>query len=513
MSNRRFEMYEYRQIIHRMRLGESNRAIAKSRLMGRRKAAALRQIAQAQGWLNKKDPLPDDSVLAAHLDKKPDTGSQQSFVLPYADEVKSWWKNDISGVAIHQGLVRKYDFPGSYSCVRRYLHTLKRDHPQATTVLEFDPGEAAQVDFGSGPKIIDVFTGEEISTWFFVMTLAWSRHQYAEIVTNQKVETWLGCHRRAFEFFGGVPRKIIIDNPKCAITKACFRDPQVQRSYGECAEGYGFLISPCPPRDPKKKGRVESGVKYLKGNFMPLRKFRTITDSNQQLRRWILEVAGNRIHGTTKQKPLSTFAETERYMLQPLPDVPPELATWKQVKLHGNCHIEFEKTYYSAPFRLVHKQLWLRATETSVRLFYHLEMVAIHPRLRKPGDRSTINEHLPPEALAYKMQDPQWCLKQAATVGPWCKNLIESLFADRVLDNLRAAQGIIGLGKKYGNTRLEASCQRALRFDNPRYRTVKLILAKGLDQEPSPESAFDYLGEVYTGKGRFCRDINTLLIQ
>jgi len=318
MSNRRFEMYEYRQIIHRMRLGESNRAIAKSRLMGRRKVAALRQIAQAQGWLNKEDPLPDDSVLAAHLDKNPGTGSQQSFVLPYADEVKSWWKEDICGVAIHQGLIRKYEFPGSYSCVRRYLHILKRDHPQATTVLEFDPGEAAQVDFGSGPKIIDVFTGEEISTWFFVMTLAWSRHQYAEIVTNQKVETWLGCHRRAFEFFGGVPRKIIIDNPKCAITKACFRDPQVQRSYGECAEGYGFLISPCPPRDPKKKGRVESGVKYLKGNFMPLREFRTITDSNQQLRRWILEVAGNRIHGTTKQKPLSTFAETERYLLQPL---------------------------------------------------------------------------------------------------------------------------------------------------------------------------------------------------
>jgi hypothetical protein len=148
-----------------------------------------------------------------------------------------------------------------------------------------------------------------------------------------------------------------------------------------------------------------------------------------------------------------------------------------------------------------------------VRLFYDLEMVALHPRLRKPGDRSTINEHLPPKALAYKMQDPQWCLKQAATVGPWCKALIETLFADRVLDNLRAAQGIIGLGKKYGNTRLEGACKRALRFDNPRYRTVKLILAKGLDQEPSPESAFDYLGEAYTGKGRFCRDTNTLLTQ
>jgi transposase len=506
-------MYEYRQALHRMRLGQSNRTIAKSGLMGRRKAAELKRIAKAQGWLNKEAPLPDDALLLTHFDKKPDTPTPQSLIVPYADEVKSWWQNDIAGVAIYQALVRKYDFPGSYSCVRRYLQHLKKDHPQATTVLEFDPGEAAQVDFGSGPKIVDVFTGEQISTWFFVMTLAWSRHHYAELVANQKVETWLGCHRRAFEFFGGVPRKIIIDNPKCAITKACFRDPQVQRSYSECAEGYGFLISPCPPGDPQKKGRVESGVKYLKGNFMPLRKFRTITDANQQLKRWILEVAGNRIHGTTKQKPLSAFVETERCLLKPLPDTAPELAVWSKVKLHGNCHVQFEKTYYSAPFRLVRRELWLRATETTVKLFYNLNLVALHPRLRKPGARSTIDEHLPPEALAYKMQDPQWCLKQARTVGPCCEALIEALFADRVLDNLRAAQGIVGLNKKYGPARLEAACKRALAFDNPRYQTVKTILAKGLDQQPSPEAAFDQLGETYTGKGRFCRNINNLLIQ
>jgi hypothetical protein len=111
------------------------------------------------------------------------------------------------------------------------------------------------------------------------------------------------------------------------------------------------------------------------------------------------------------------------------------------------------------------------------------------------------------------MQDPQWCLKQATEVGPGCKALIEQLFSDRVLDNLRAAQGIVGFAKKYGNKRLEAACQRALFFDNPKYRAVKVILQKGLDQEPCDLSAFDRLGEAYTGKGRFNRNINTLLIQ
>jgi hypothetical protein len=345
------------------------------------------------------------------------------------------------------------------------------------------------------------------------MTLSWSRHQYAEFVTDQKVETWLGCHRRAFEFFGAVPKKVIIDNPKCAITRACFRDPQVQRSYAELAEGYGLIVSPLPPGEPQMKGRVESGVKYIKRNFMPLREFRTLTDANRQLKQWVLEDAGNRIHGTTKQKPLTAFAQTERHLLNPLPDVPPEIATWAKVKLHGNCHVQFEKAYYSAPFRLVRRQLWLKASEQSVKIFHDLRMVAIHPRLHKPGDRSTIDEHLPPQALAYKMQDPQWCLKQAKMIGPSCKMIIETLFDDHVLDNLRAAQGIVSLVKKYGSSRLESACQRALFFGNPRYKAVKIILQKGLDQEPCQETAFDNLGEAYTGKGRFSRNIQTLLFQ
>ena len=510
MSNRRFEMYEIRQVIFRIRHGDSDRSIAKSGLMGRKKASEVRRIAQKNGWLTN-DPLPDDTLLATYFSNKPETHPQQSLVEPYSNEVKEWWKQGIDGTTIHQALIRKFGFTGSYSSIRRFLQVQKESNPQATTILEFEPGEAAQVDFGKGPQIIDVFTGEIISTWFFVITLAWSRHQYAEFVTNQKVISWLGCHRRAFEFFGGVPKKVIIDNPKCAITKACYHDPKVQRSYGEFAEGYGFMISPLPPRAPQMKGRVESGVKYIKRNFMPLREFRTLSDANKQLKQWVLEEAGNRTHGTTKERPLTAFAETERHLLNSLPDVPPEMATWAKVKVHGNCHIQFEKSYYSVPFRLVRRELWLKSTGQNIKLFHNLEMVAIHPRLHKPGARSTVDDHLPPQALAYKMQDPQWCLKQAEKIGPSCKKIIETLFADHVLDNLRAAQGIIGFSKKYGNSRLESACQRSLFFDNPRYKAIKIILKKGLDQEPCQETAFDHLGEAYTGKGRFTRNIQTLL--
>jgi transposase len=435
-----------------------------------------------------------------------------SLSLPHEQQIQTWTGKGIRCSTIHRTLVDRFGFAGSYSSVRRLAQKLKKQSPEATCILDFAPGEAAQVDFGKGPRIPDVFTGEVIPTWIFVMTLCFSRHMYAEAVRDQKIETWLACHRRAFESFNGVPAKLIIDNPQCAITRACFRDPEVQRSYGELAEGYGFLISPCPPADPEKKGQVEAGVKYVKGSFVPLRQFRSLADANSQLKRWVLETAGNRIHGTTHQKPLTLFAESEKHILRPVPDVPVQAATWTRLKLHGDCHVRFEKAFYSAPFRLVHQELWLKATDTSVKLYRHLEMVAAHPRLRKPGTRSTADEHLPPEAIAYKMQDPQWCLRQAESIGPDCHRLIQQLFADRVLDNLRAVQGIIALSKKYGTARLEGACRRALFFDNPRYRTVKSILEQGLDQDPLPNPPNRLpLSSIYTDTARFLRPVSKLL--
>ncbi len=491
-------------------MGESDRSIAGARLMGRIKCGQVRTIARRRGWLDRGTPLPDDEVLVEAFERKQerdDNPTHQSLSREYEEQIRKWVEGNVCMTTIHQALVDQFGFTGSYSSVRRLVRRLDLRKPQATCVLDFAPGEAAQVDFGRGPDITDAHTGKTVKTWIFVMTLCFSRHFYAEIVTDQKVSTWLSCHRRAFEFFNGVPAKVIIDNPKCAITRACFRDPEVQRSYGELAEGYGFIISPCPPRDPKKKGRVESGVKYVKNRFVPLRRFRSLVDANGQLRQWILETAGNRIHGTTRQKPLTLFAESERQLLKPLPDVPVEIAAWCQVKLQSNCHVQFEKAYYSAPFTLIHQTMWLKATDSSVKIYHNLKLVAVHPRLREPGARATVDEHMPPEAIAYKLRDPQWCLRQAEAIGPACHRLIQTLFADRVLDNLRAAQGIVGLGKKYGAVRLESACNRALHFENPRYRTVKTILEKGLDQTSFPEvpCATVPLSSVYTGSGRFLR--------
>ncbi len=503
-------MYQYRQIIFRMRQGDSIRGIAQAKLADRKKVRQIRSVATKQGWLSLERDLPTDDELLTFLStaEKP---SQQPLATPYRAQIEDWVKQGIQASTIHAALQREYAFSGSYNSIQRLVKRMKDLAVPTTMILDFHPGDAAQVDFGAGPKLVDELTGLVTKTWIFVMVLAWSRHMYAEIVLRQDVETWLGCHRRAFEWFNGLPKKIIIDNAKCAITKACYHDPVVQRSYGDCAEGYGFIISACPPRDPQKKGRVESGVKYVKNAFVPLRSFRNLVDANQQLKTWLLETAGNRIHGSTHEKPLTLF-ETERHLLKTLPDKPPELAVWEKVTVHGNCHVQFLKCYYSAPFRLVKQALWLRASETTVRLYKDHELVAVHPRLLKHGTRHSLNEHLPPNALAYCMRDSQWCLEQARVIGIHCEHVITQLLTESVVDYLRGAQGIIGLQKKYGNARLDAACRRALAFQCGYYKTVKSILQQGLEYAPLPEhTAFDALAETYTGKGRFCRDTSTLL--
>jgi len=261
-----------------------------------------------------------------------------------------------------------------------------------------------------------------------------------------------------------------------------------------------------------EKGIVESGVKYVKKSFMPLRTFRDLADANRQLREWIMQQAGTREHGTTREQPLVRFA-IEKPLLTPLPDVPPVLAVWNEVKVHTDGHVVHKKVLYSVPFTLVGKDLWLKATDTVVQVFHRHELVATHARKRKPGDRSTVRDHQPPEAQAWLEHDPQWCLARAKEIGPACHAVILALFNDKVLVNLRGAQGIVRMREKYGDARLNAACERALTFASPKYRTVKTILDKGLDSQPAAVPAQTPApADTYLSGGRFGRDLQSILL-
>jgi transposase len=478
---------DIRELIRHLQRGEPDRRIARDLAVSRNTVARYRQWATDQGFLAAGAPLPEPAALAVLLQPVPTErpAQEQSLVEPYRERVKTLQEAGVEGQAIWQLLVDEHDFVGSYSSVKRFLRRLAPPEVRATLRLEVDPGTEAQVDFGYGGQFVDPEGGDVRRAWVFVMTLSCIRHQYAELVFDQTLATWVRLHRAAFEFFGGVPQRVVLDNLRAAIVHAALYDPEVQRSYRHFAEHYGFLIAPCRPRTPQHKGKVEQGgVHYVKRNALAGRTFRDLLDANRHLRRWCLEIAGRRLHGTTKRIPLDMFTAVEQPALQPLPPTPWELTEWKRAKLHADCHVILGNAYYSAPHRLIGERLWVAATAAKVEVFHDHALVATHRRARA-GQRRTLPDHLPPEKVQFLMQTPVWCRERAATIG--CTEFIATLLGDRPLDRLRSAQGVLRLAQRFGVARLEAACARANAVGEHRYHTIKTILTRGLDQQALPE--------------------------
>lgn len=508
MSNRKILMYEYRSIIYRLQQGESARIVAKLGLAGRHKIADIKKEAERQGWLIPGAVLPNETELGQlfeHPSYQPEAKSER-----YKSEIMGWLSEGITGKAIFGHLVTQYHYTGSYvnlqRCIRQWCQA---DNAQSMTVpLTFAIGEAAQIDFGKGPDLYDVRVDQVVSTWFFVMTLCWSRHQYTELVVQQDVETWLNCHQHAFQWFNGVPRKLIIDNPKCAITKACYYKPAVQRSYEAFAQSYGFIISACPPREPKKKGRVESGVKYIKRNFLPFRTFKDLPDANTQLKGWVTDTAGLRQHGSTFEQPLVQFREREQVTLKRLPVTAPEIALWVCVSLYRDCHVRYQYCRYSAPYGLYKQPLWLKITAGCVVVYHQHMPVAYHARLFKPGSCSTKLEHLPPKAKFYLKRDASWCATESQKVGPHCQHVIESLLTDPVNDFLRQAQSILALHATYDFERLEKACRHAIHLSVISYHAIKTLLQEKQEDNSLLDQSTPPLNPVYQGEAHYQRQLN-----
>ena len=222
----------------------------------------------------------------------------------------------------------------------------------------------------------------------------------------------------------------------------------------------------------------------------------TLAEANAQGRVWVLGKAGLRIHGTTHQVPLARFAQTEQPALMPLPRTAYDPAVWKQVKLHRDGHIVFEKAFYSAPCRFVGQTLWVRAGLREIRLFSgDFQLIATHPRATQSGQRLTHLDHLPPDKVRGATINRELCRAEAQEIGPATTQVIQELLEARPVDKMRTALRILKLSDTYTPVRLEAACARGIAFGDTSLVTLKRILTEGLESitlrlplPPAPES-------------------------
>lgn len=385
---------------------------------------------------------------------------------------------------VHQRLRDEHDLVAGISSFRRYVWLEFGDRPSPAQVTVWrppvEPGSEAQIDYGYLGSWFDPIAERARRVWAFVMVLAACRHMFVRPVLSMDQRVWAACHVAAFEFFGGVPARLVPDNLKTGVIKPDLYDPKFNRAYAELAAHYGCLIDPARAAKPKDKARVERPMPYVRDSMWRGRSWDSVEHMQTGALNWCTEVAGRRHHRSLDgAQPAAVFAAIEAPALAALPVEPFELAAWSRPKVHPDCHVKVGRALYSVPWRLIGRHVDAREGDRTVEVFVDGTLVKTWARIER--GRQTDYADYPPEKVAFFMRNPAWCRRRAAELGPAVVELIGELLELHALYRLRSAQGILALADTHNPARLDAACRRAIDVGDPTYRTVKGILAAGTE--------------------------------
>lgn len=389
--------------------------------------------------------------------------------------------NKLSTVRIHEEL-RDKGYNLSYSSLSRYI---RHHNIRNTTCVRFHtaPGEEAQVDFGDIGKRFDA-NGKLRKAYIFNMRLSYSRYDYYEVVFDQKVETWIQCHINAFNYFGAVPKVIKLDNLKAGVLDANFYEPLYQKEYKRMADHYNCLLSPCRPYQPQEKGKVESGIKYVKNNFFAGRAFASYRDMSIELEQWLKRI-NNRLHGTTKKMPSELFADKELLSLLKLPAAEFTLESLHYRKVAKDCHVSVENNYYSVPSKYVAREVIVSLGNKTVKIYSQEELIATHPRSKGTGTFTTNINHYDKYKRLYpgSKEHDEKCEKSMIEMGRSCEMML-ALIKQNQNDWYRSVKGILALRNYYSNDSINKACGRAIHYGINSYSKIKSILENNCYELP-----------------------------
>jgi len=352
-------------------------------------------------------------------------------------------------------------------------------------------GDKLFVDYAGDtvPVIVDRRTGKTQQAHIFVAVMGGSSLSFAHASWTETLPDWIDAHVQAFAYFGGAPRLLVPDNPKVAVIKACFYDPQVNRTYGEMAAHYDTALLPARPRRPRDKAKVEAAVRiverWLLGRLRN-RRFYSLADLDAaiaELLVWLNEQRVLRYVGRTRRQ---LFEEIDAPLLKALPAEPYALAEWRVRKVGLDYHVDYDGHFYSVPYRHARASVEVRATLRTIEVFLKGERIAAHLRGSGDGKHTTIADHMPSSHRRYLDWTIERILREAGAIGPsadlLCRMILEA--RPHPEQGFRSCRGIVRMAKSVGTARLEAACLRALKIGTLNYGAVKSILDNRLDGQP-----------------------------
>ena len=428
----------------------------------------------------------------------------RSTCAAYRSVIQGKVDQGLSATRIRQDLRDELGVEISYYSVRRFVQKLTGTQPLPFRRLECGPGEEAQVDFGTGAPVIGP-SGKRQRVYVFRIVLSHSRKAYSEATFTQTTEDFFRCLENAFAHFGGVPQTLVIDNLKAAVAHPDWFDPVLTPKVQSFCQHYGTVILPTKPYMPRHKGKVESGVKYVKNNALKGRTFASLEDQNQFLRDWERNVADTRIHGTTKKQVSQLFNNSERAALLPPPLERFACFHEARRRVNRDGHIEVAKAYYSVPPEYLGREVWVRWDTRFVRVFNHRwEVLVAHVR-QEPGRFSTHGEHLAPAKIsglergaAWLLnkisgleRGAAWLLNKISVIGPQTREWSAAMLHVRGIEGTRVLQGLLSLTKKHASEVLEKACEIAHSHGCYRLRTLRHLLFRQAEKQ----TAFAFLEE------------------
>ena len=352
-------------------------------------------------------------------------------------------------------------------------------------------GEKLFLDFpGPTLPITDPVTGVVTQAQLFVGVLGASNYTYVEALPSQELLHWIAAHVHLFEYLGGVPEILVPDNLRSGVTRAHRYEPEVNPTYLEMAAHYGCAVIPARPYKPRDKAKVEAGVLLVERWILASLRHQTffsLAEANCAIRERLdrlNERPFQKLDGSRR----SLFEQLDRPALRPLPDRPYEFATWKVVMVNIDYHVEVDRHYYSVPYQLARQRCEARLTATTVEVLCRGRRVASHQRSFGRGGHTTLAEHMPESHRRHLEWTPSRIVRWAENAGPQTAILVDGILRSRPHpeQGFRSCLGILRLGKRYGDDRLEAACTRAVAFQAFSYRSVESILRRGLDRQPLP---------------------------
>ena len=488
-------------IVRAVYSGLSQRQVAATHHVSRNTVSLLIRHAKAQGWLTLEDLSKLDNTTFSKALVKPTGPSRDvTFKMPDYEHVHAELaKPHVTLKLLWEEYVEQCRNSGEpfymETQFRRYYHKFARVH-KATIRLEHKPALSLEVDW-AGTKIafLDSETGKMAEASLFVSVLPCSQLIYVEPFRDEKLPSWIAGHVHAFQYFGGVPKTLIPDNLKAGVRCPNFYEQDLNKTYQEMAAYYGTVILPARVRKPKDKSSVENSVLISSRKILArLRNVQILSfpDLRDHVHAALEQVNEAPLTGKDESRWSSYIAEEKDYML-PLPKSPYQLAQWVKAKVQPNCHISFQRKFYSAPFEYLGEEVDVRATRSTVEVFYHHQRIASHKRLWGKNNYATIKEHMPPDKLFFADWDRNRFLSWAEKTGCATRQVIEAVLDRAVVEQqaYRSCFGLLNLQEKYGAQRLErASSLMLSRTSSPTYQQLKNILEKEMDipKQPQPTS-------------------------